>query len=231
MTPTGNLVRTTSLYDVLSGSVDGLGSSTYQNHSGNQLFHAIIRENKALYQDLLQNKERSQMLASSIIQAIHHLGGRFLRKQGRQWLELLDDQVLFLTCQALASDTPTQPKRLPLSLVARRRKPQKKHSLYSSTTPPAIVKNLFADDIPNLIVNHTDKAERLISKRITDSEQMAATTTWHEVSMGDLPALISSETEDEDDWADLSPLDPDDKYAAESVEFYGLCQELLELWR
>jgi hypothetical protein len=81
------------------------------------------------------------------------------------------------------------------------------------------------DDIPNLIDNH------MISKKITDSEQPVATTTWHEVSMGDLPALISSDTEDEDDWADLSPLDPDDRNASESVEFYGLCRDLLELWR
>ena len=245
MTPTGNLVRTTSLYDVLSGRVDGLDSSTYQNYPGNQIFQAIIRENKTQYQELLHNQERAVMLASSIFHAIHRQGGRFLRKHGRHWLELCEDQALFLTCQALAAtDAPNQPKRLRSSLVTRRFKPQKKrHSFSPSATQKssyipgnsndALVKNLYADDIPNLIDNHTDNTELLISEKITGSEQMAmvATTTWHEVSIDDLPTLISADTEDEDDWADLSPLDPDDRNASESVEFYGLCRDLLELLR
>jgi hypothetical protein len=116
MTPTiikkkSNLVRTTSLYDVLCGGrrdgFDDSSSRTFHHHPGNQIFHAIVRENKHLYRELLHKTHddraavKQRMLASSIMRAIQHHGGRFLRKYGRHWIELSEEQVLTKTCHAL----------------------------------------------------------------------------------------------------------------------------------
>jgi len=84
-------------YDVLCGR-GGLAN----NHPGNRLFRRIIKENKEIYQELSENTARKQMLVSSIIKAIQHHGGRFLRRQvNGKWSEITPKEARAKASQAL----------------------------------------------------------------------------------------------------------------------------------
>jgi len=93
-------------YDVLCGR-GGLAN----NHPGNRLFRRIIKENKEIYQELSENAVRKQILVSSIIKAIQHHGGRFLRRKvNGNWSEITLKEARAKASQALREqDTAVDP--------------------------------------------------------------------------------------------------------------------------
>ena len=89
------------------------------NHPGNKLFRRIIQENKEIYQELCDQSAKKQMLVSSIVQAIQHFGGRFVRKQPTSqkreggdtfvWVEISEKEARTKTTQALREQTSPSP--------------------------------------------------------------------------------------------------------------------------
>ena len=81
--------------DVLCGR-GGLSNK----HPGNRLFRRLVNSNKQLYKNT-SNPVHKQMLATSIIQAIQKRGGRFVRKDGKQWVPISPRESFVKTSQAL----------------------------------------------------------------------------------------------------------------------------------
>lgn len=81
--------------DVLCGR-GGLSN----NHPGNRLFRRLVNVNKALYQQSLSPTHK-QMVALSIVEAIRNHGGRFIRKQNGDWVEISTKEASIKTSQAL----------------------------------------------------------------------------------------------------------------------------------
>eukprot|EP00934_Nitzschia_sp_Nitz4_P006394 Nitzschia sp. Nitz4//scaffold133_size116822//115273//115995//NITZ4_003830-RA/size116822-processed-gene-0.71-mRNA-1//-1//CDS//3329535465//6384//frame0 len=94
-------------FDVLCGR-----GGFANNHPGNKLFRCIIRENKGIYHELSEDIQGKRMLVSSIIKAIEHHGGRFLRKttppgsSDGHWVEISHKAACSKTSQALREQDP-----------------------------------------------------------------------------------------------------------------------------
>lgn len=81
--------------DVLCGR-GGLSN----NHPGNRLFRRLVNVNKVLYQQSLSQTHK-HMVALSIVEAIRNHGGRFVRKQNGEWVEISTKDAAVKTSQAL----------------------------------------------------------------------------------------------------------------------------------
>jgi hypothetical protein len=81
--------------DVLCGR-GGLSNQ----HPGNRMFRRVANENKELYQKC-DNSSHKHLLVVSIIRAIHHHGGRFVKKHEDSWVEIAHKEACVKTSQAL----------------------------------------------------------------------------------------------------------------------------------
>jgi hypothetical protein len=286
LSSTTNFVTVPAMQDVLCGRRDGFLSLTYQTHPGNQIFKAMIRENKPLCQTMsLQptiNTDRKRMLVSSIIGAIQQHGGRFLRKHGRQWAELSEDAVFAQTLHALEDGerssspcTQSAPPQCTRKAIRQRRPPQTRQ--HPSPMVPITVETASVDEvnfsngycsIPETILDGDVPFWILVENCFSESSSSSlsavpemSTTPCDErftddSNCEDIPALIHSETEDENDLDPLDfapttttmttithhatatttaddwlPLDPHHEFhLSDSSEFSSLCGDLLEWW-
>lgn len=78
----------------------GRGGYCHQ-HPGNRLFRAMIKENKGTFEALIHEPIRKQMLVESIIKAIQHHGGRFLRKSQGHWVAISGKEAYTKVSHAL----------------------------------------------------------------------------------------------------------------------------------
>jgi len=78
----------------------GRGGYCHQ-HPGNRLFRAILKENKSTFEALIHEPIRKQMLVESIVQAIQHHGGRFLRKSHGHWTPIAAKEAYAKVSHAL----------------------------------------------------------------------------------------------------------------------------------
>ena len=95
MTNTKVTIEVPENSDVLCGR-GGLSNK----HPGNRLFRRLVQENKTVYQ-LTIGPSHKQFLVMSIMEAIHNQGGRFIRQEGGNWVEISRRQVAIKTSQAL----------------------------------------------------------------------------------------------------------------------------------
>jgi hypothetical protein len=98
MNESSTIIKTVTADDVLAGR----GGST-NKHPGNILYRALVKENRPTYQQM-ENHFHKQLLAESIIAAVHKRGGRFLRRHESipgAWVELSMDESIIKTAQAL----------------------------------------------------------------------------------------------------------------------------------
>jgi hypothetical protein len=89
--------------DVLCGR-GGLSNK----HAGNRMFRRIVQENKKIYQSF-ENPSKKQLMVSSIIKAIKLHGGRFVRKERNEWVEISYKATCLKTSQILRELDSTEP--------------------------------------------------------------------------------------------------------------------------
>lgn len=100
----GNQTRkgTPEQNDVLSGRGGNINS-----HHGNVAFRRLVAGRKNDY-NLTTNKEKKAAISQEIIQQVHDIGGKFLRKENDgSWVELEMKQTLAKTSQALREGAPS----------------------------------------------------------------------------------------------------------------------------
>jgi hypothetical protein len=78
----------------------GRGGRSNQ-HPGNRMFRRVANENRELYQKCEGSSRRKHLLVVSIVNAIHHHGGRFVKKQKDSWVEIAHKEACGKTSQAL----------------------------------------------------------------------------------------------------------------------------------
>lgn len=81
-------------YDVLCGR-----GETINSHAGNRLFRQYVSERKLRYN--LANYEEKTEITREILDIIASKGGRFLKKEGKEWVEVSDSKAMKKTSQAL----------------------------------------------------------------------------------------------------------------------------------
>lgn len=96
--------------DVLCGR-GGLSN----HHPGNRLFRRLIQANKSIHQRLTSTSQK-QNLYKSIIVSIHSIGGRFVRKEDGEWIEITCIEATAKVSQALR-----EPHDLTTSIAAQTR--------------------------------------------------------------------------------------------------------------
>lgn len=230
-----NIPTTTfpSLYDVVCSRVDGFASSSStqqqrrRKYPGNQLFDALIRENKAQF-DLSQNDEQKRLLVFSLVQAIHQHGGRFLRMRNRQWMEIPEEQVVIQTWQALGGTRSRSRKPLIPSILTalttsspqkRGRKPSNLGMIRGKgqeSSSSAEEKENMGPGLPeyfdcitttqsseNLMminnINDMDDALYFLPEITPDGPEGVSTKILREISMENIPTSISIDHDDDDD--------------------------------
>jgi hypothetical protein len=122
--------------DVLCGR-GGLSNQ----HPGNRMFRRVANENKELYLKI-DSSSRKNLLVVSIIKAIHHHGGRFVRKLGDSWVEITHIDACAKTSQALrdssepsdTSSTSTIPSSKSKAVIRQRQKRTSKSEQPQKTT-------------------------------------------------------------------------------------------------
>jgi hypothetical protein len=116
--------------DVLSGR----GGKT-NNHRGNKLFRALVKQNRQNYQET-KSSTCKQLLAESIIASVQQKGGRFLKRHGKEdggWVELSMDEAFVKTTQALREiPTGTSPRALNVERMIERKRMKGKSSVNAS---------------------------------------------------------------------------------------------------
>ena len=79
--------------------LSGRGGLT-NRHPANRVYRRLIQHNKPIYQ-ALQNKQRQVCLIQSIVKSIQASNGRFLRKEGENWIQLSDKEAYEKVKQAI----------------------------------------------------------------------------------------------------------------------------------
>jgi hypothetical protein len=240
-----NSITVVTEFDVLCGR-GGMSNL----HPGNQLFRAIIKQNKELYHQLTDNAVRKQHLVSSIIKAIAQHGGRFLRtsaKEDEQWLEISSKQAYVKTCQALrdqdnnkGSDSSvdesihsrhsTPPQHTQFQQARReirRGRPrtiERQPSIRQVTLDAADKENSTPpnhhDDVPELI-----ETEEIMFPSKQQQQQQQQQQQYPHYHYQQEEQQIFKAVED-----DLSPLNPNEFIFENPEEFSCMCSSLLEVW-
>lgn len=161
------------------------------------------------------------MLLSSIIQALQQHGGRFLRKHGRQWMPLTEDDVFRQTCQAMdapiMASSPLAPRPVSHFRSALRDMKQSRNK----------DNNL---SLRSITVDENDTRDKENQQApIKEGYVMTPATPLFDEG---LPALIHDDDDSDDSflWEDLAPLDVDEHDILDTHEFSFLCGNLLASW-
>lgn len=121
------------------------GRGTHSNrHPGNRLFRRLVDANKDLYSSF--SAAHKTLLAISVVQTIHHLGGKFLQKRKEDFVEVSTKHACTKTAQALRELGPSrklngQTTQSPLNKIFE--KPaEKEYTLCTSLTADVVKRNL-----------------------------------------------------------------------------------------
>lgn len=214
-----------TFHDVLCGR----GGFSNQ-HPGNQLFRAMIKENKDIYQGLVNQPIRKKLLVSSIIKAIEYHGGRFLRKsqQRKQWIQISQREAYTKTCHALRDHDHSVGSDSSLSSdEGRSPHPQHSqfcHALDKMKKQQSVVHNM----ITPVLDPHGDESNKENQAPIDAGDDVPEliSVTKEEQENFNLVSFDDDDDEEEDE-ENLRPLHPDE-FIFESVdEFSHLCRNLL----
>jgi hypothetical protein len=204
-------------------------------HPGNRIFRRVANENKELYLKC-DSSSRKNLLVVSIIKAIHHHGGRFVRKQGDSWVEISHKDACVKTSQALRdasepSDTGWRTSSSKSKTVIRQKLTSKSEQPQNTTeTTSRKVSDVSFQASPVLVESSDGEV-------FPDQEPQVPAVV--EYSLADfLGVLLVSEVEDpsntfvlipsSSDCDDLSPLGLNEFLFQSRSEYEDLCRGLAD---
>lgn len=167
------------------------------------MFRKLVDENKDIYREC-SSTSRKNLLVTSIVMAVHHIGGRFIKKEGSTWTEVSKENAFTKTSQALRGT--------------------RNKSKTSMTTASTL------ENMPSIVeCSHMDilysSTEGLTAEDYLTSENV---NLFYDNSSLNRVSPIPEYNEDCED-EDLNPLEPNGFISQSKAEFEHFCLGLVNI--